>query len=281
MKILINEKQLHFLVEQVSNQPKIYNRTGDPYEYKFEGGKWFARKKGTDAKFLDISNYQKSIDILNKEFPQNNNQPTTQKPTEQKPAEQKPAEQKPVNQKPAAQQPAKKETKKTSPEDNQLNAYFYQRLNEVAKNLGFQKEWLIKIMQKESKMNPKVKNSIGCVGLIQFCPDTPGGSVKTLDDKKYDLETVRNMSAAKQLDLVELFFKPYASKIKSYEDLYLFTFYPYAVGKPEHFVIGSEKDDPKYALKISRQNPAIANAAGKTPGKDTLTVADFKKYAIA
>lgn len=255
MKILINEKQLHILVEQTKTNEKIYNRPGDPYEYKFQNNTWFARKKGTDGQFLDITKYQKSVDILNKEFPQVKVQ-TTKK----------------------IEQPEKKETKNLSNEKISTNSLFQKKLEEVAKNLGFQKEWLVKIIEKESKMNPKAKNSIGCVGLIQFCPDTPRGTFKTIGDKKYDLEEVRNMSAVQQLDLVQEFFKPHASKIKNYEDLYFITFYPYALGKPEHFVIGSEKKDPNYALKLSKQNPAIANAAGKTPGVDTLTVADFRKY---
>ena len=91
MKILINEKQLHILVEQTKTNEKIYNRPGDPYEYKFQNNTWFARKKGTDGQFLDITKYQKSVDILNKEFPQG------KKPAEQKPAEQKPSPKSNVN----------------------------------------------------------------------------------------------------------------------------------------------------------------------------------------
>jgi hypothetical protein len=79
MKILINEQQLNFLVEQTKEEEKIYNRPGDPYEYKHENNTWFARKKGSD-KWLDITKYQKSIDILNKEFPQKGKEGQEQKP---------------------------------------------------------------------------------------------------------------------------------------------------------------------------------------------------------
>ena len=265
MKILINEQQLNFLVEQTKTGEKIYTRPGDPYEYKFENGKWFGRKKGSNTQFLDISKYQKSIDILNKEFPQGKTA---------------------AQQKTPQQNSGDKTNKNNSgslldQSGNELlkNPLFMQKLEEVSKNLGFQKEWLIKLMRKESRLNPHVENTIGCVGLIQFCPDKPGAGFKTIGDKKYNLQNIKKMSGAQQLSLVEEFYKPYVSKIKNYQDLYMFTFYPAAFGKPDNHVIGSEKKDPNYKFIISKQNPAIAKAAGKEPGKDTLTVADFKKYA--
>jgi hypothetical protein len=55
-------------------QGQIYKRPKDPYEYKVEDDNWLSRKKGT-TKWYNITGgdfkpgYQKSIDMLDKEFP--------------------------------------------------------------------------------------------------------------------------------------------------------------------------------------------------------------------
>ena len=47
-------------------------------------------------------------------------------------------------------------------------------------------------MKHESGLDPSIKNSIGCVGLIQFCPDSSGGSTKTINGKTYNLGELAN-----------------------------------------------------------------------------------------
>lgn len=155
------------------------------------------------------------------------------------------------------------------------NPAFSKKLDEVSKNLGINKDWLITIMTKESGIDPSKTNPIGCVGLIQFCPDAPRGTTKKIGGKVIDLNKLKTLSAIDQLDLIEDYYEPYKSRIRSKHDLYLVTFYPSALGKHDSYVIGGQT---KYGLKISKQNPAIARSAGKTPGKHYLTVGDIKQF---
>ena len=62
-------------INEEVEESTIRTRTGDPFEYKVVSNNWHARRKGT-KKWYDISGedfiekYQKSICILDKEFPQ-------------------------------------------------------------------------------------------------------------------------------------------------------------------------------------------------------------------
>ena len=57
-------------------------------------------------------------------------------------------------------------------------------------------------MKHESGLDPSIKNSIGCVGLIQFCPG--GGRTKTVNGKTYTLDELgKNLEA--QMDAIKDF----------------------------------------------------------------------------
>lgn len=152
---------------------------------------------------------------------------------------------------------------------------FSTKLEEVSKNLGIDKSWLISIMVKESGMNPTITNQIGCVGLIQFCPDTPRGNTKKIGKYRVNLDELKTLPAIAQLELIEEYYSKWKGRITSAGDLYILTFYPAAFGKPPQHVIGG---GGAYSLKVSAQNPAIARAAGKRPGVDVLTVGDVKNF---
>jgi hypothetical protein len=146
---------------------------------------------------------------------------------------------------------------------------FRARVGEVADNLGVDSSALIKIMNKESGLKPHAQNPrTKATGLIQFMPKTAERLGTTVDELK-------DMSALEQMDYVEQYFRPYRGKVHNYEDLYLVTFFPAALGKPEDWVMRTKKTS---AELISKQNPVIARAAGKQPG-EPLTVGDFRKYA--
>jgi hypothetical protein len=146
---------------------------------------------------------------------------------------------------------------------------FQARVGEIAENIGVQPTAIIRVMNKESRLNPKAVNKYtGASGLLQFMPST-AQSLGT------SVEEIRNSPAIKQLDWVEKYFKPYRGKVHSYEDLYMVTFFPAALGKPKDRIIRTKKTS---AELISRQNPVIARAAGKTPGTP-LTIQDFYTYA--
>ena len=54
------------------------------------------------------------------------------------------------------------------------NPMFKEKLKEISNEIGVRENSIIKLMKHESGLNPSIKNPIGCVGLIQFCPDSRG-----------------------------------------------------------------------------------------------------------
>ena len=77
------------------------------------------------------------------------------------------------------------------------------------------------------------------------------------------------MSAIDQLHYVYKYFKPWTGKMKSYFDLYLVTFFPAAIGKPDDYVLQTGKLS---AATIAKQNPFFdVNKDGK------LTVGEIKR----
>ena len=154
------------------------------------------------------------------------------------------------------------------------NEDFKNKLNDVCDFLRIKPEWLIKVMYKESGLNPAAINSIGCGGLVGFCPDVSRSDIKRLNGKNYSISELRS-SPLLQLDAIKDMLINYRGKINSYEDLYLFNFWPAALGKPDNYVIGNKYLSPEL---ISRQNGGIAKKAGKQPG-EPITVGDFKIYA--
>ena len=145
-----------------------------------------------------------------------------------------------------------------------------EKVESITKKLGVGFNDLIVIMNAESAgtFNPSVKNPTGgATGLIQFMPSTAKYLGTTTD-------ALSKMTILQQLDYVEKFFLSYKMKLKNVYDLYGVTFFPVLVGKPQTWIIQSKQHS---AAIVSQQNPAIARAAGKTPGT-ALTVADFYKY---
>lgn len=146
---------------------------------------------------------------------------------------------------------------------------FNARVGEVASTIGVPANALMKVMNMESGLNPEAVNAkTKATGLIQFMP-------KTAERLGTSVNDLKSMSALEQLDYVEKYYQPYKGKVRNYVDLYMVTFFPAALGKSDDTVLRTKTQS---AELISKQNPAIAKAAGKTPG-EPLTVGDFKKYA--
>ena len=141
---------------------------------------------------------------------------------------------------------------------------FADKVNKISTALKVNPDWLMLVMHSESRLNHKIVNPIGATGLIQFMPDTARGLGTTT-------QALREMTNVEQLDYVYKYFKPYAGKINSYFDLYLITFFPAGMGKPENWVMQTKKLS---ASKIAQQNPAI----NKWAKDDVITVGEFKKY---
>jgi hypothetical protein len=148
-------------------------------------------------------------------------------------------------------------------------------LDEISDSINIDKDSIIKLMNHESKLDPQVKNSIGCVGLIQFCPDSKNGSTKTIGGKTYNLEELRN-NLDKQMDAIKEFWVTgYKSgKIKEPKDLYIYNFFPIAAGKSDDFVLKSSKLS---AQKVANSNPVYNRTLGK-PRNTPLTVGDLENY---
>jgi len=126
--------------------------------------------------------------------------------------------------------------------------------------------WLMFIMNFESAgtFSPSIRNPYsGGVGLIQFMQVTAKWLGTSTD-------ALAALTATKQLFYVYKFYKSKAGKYKSGEDMYLFTFYPYAIGKPNSYVIGSEQGI-NYARLIKKQNPSLS-----IYNKDTITLGEWR-----
>ncbi|MCF7847052.1 MAG: lytic transglycosylase domain-containing protein [Candidatus Gracilibacteria bacterium] len=153
------------------------------------------------------------------------------------------------------------------------NREFSQKLDEICKNLGIQREHLVLVMQKESGINPQARNpNGGATGLIQFMPRTAEGLGTTVD-------ALRIMSGVEQLEYVEKYYAAYAGKLNSVADLYMATFYPYALNKSDDYIIGSEKG-ADYVATVTEANKGILNRIGKGY-KTEISKADFEEYVMA
>lgn len=143
-------------------------------------------------------------------------------------------------------------------------AEFAQKVRQVSRALVINPDWLMLLMYHESRLNHRIFNSIGCVGLIQFCPF---GFLQQYGITAAQLAQMRNVE---QLNYVYAFFKPKAGKFKSYYDLHLWAFYPYALGKSDSYIFGSERGSA--AVVASQNRPFDINRDG------VITVREFKTY---
>lgn len=152
---------------------------------------------------------------------------------------------------------------------------FEQTMRNVASLLGINPNWLMMVMWNESRLNAQAVNKqpgdsdipltravSRATGLIQFMPDTAirlGTTTKAL----------YSLSAIDQLHYVYKYFKPWAGKIKDYFDLYIITFFPGALGKPDDYILETSKLS---AALIAKQNPFFdVNKDGK------ITVGEIKR----
>lgn len=130
-------------------------------------------------------------------------------------------------------------------------AEFIAKVKAISQKLDIDPNWLMAVMYFESGINSRIQNTTHpmqggyATGLIQFAPNTAKGLGTTTD-------ALKNMSNVAQLDYVYQYFKNYIEKLNSYVDLYLVTFFPLAVGKPNDWVIQSKNIS---ASAIAASNP--------------------------
>lgn len=148
-------------------------------------------------------------------------------------------------------------------------ARFVSEVKKIAQDLKTDPNFLMSVMYAESRLNPKAQNTRFPVqggfatGLIQFTPDT-ARSLGTSTDQ------LVKMSGVDQLHFVKKYYLPYRGKLNSYFDVYLVTFFPAALGKPDDWVFETRRLS---RASIARSNPIIdINKDGK------ITIAEFKTY---
>ena len=128
-----------------------------------------------------------------------------------------------------------------------VNQAFLNKATDVAYRLGIDVNWLMAVIELETAgtFDPAITNSLGYTGLIQFGKEA-AERVGTTREK------LREMTAVEQLEYVYKYYVIYKSKIKSYVDLYIATFFPVALGKPNDFVL---QTSTLSAERIAKANP--------------------------
>jgi hypothetical protein len=149
------------------------------------------------------------------------------------------------------------------------SATFKSRVEKFATEYNTTADQFYRVMYAESRILPDAYNKDGgASGLIQFMPSTAKGLGTTTD-------YIRSLSATQQMDWVEKYFrKAGLRKGATVYDMYALVFFPIIVGKSDDWIIQTKKLS---AELVSKSNPAIARAAGKTRGTP-LNVSDFKRY---
>jgi hypothetical protein len=139
-------------------------------------------------------------------------------------------------------------------------ADFAEKVRDISARLLINPNWLMVVMYNESGLNAQAVNKqkgdpadpftrakSRATGLIQFMPRTAQALGTTT-------QALFSMSNVRQLDYVYQYYRPWAGRIKSYFDLYMITFFPAAVGKPDDYVLQTSGIS---ASVIAAQNPGF------------------------
>jgi len=129
-------------------------------------------------------------------------------------------------------------------------ASFLAAVQSLANDIGVLPVSLLAVMFNESGLNPAAYHAgVKGGGLIGFMP----GTAKMLGTSVPEL--IR-MSRVNQMYYVRKYFERRDKKFKGIEELYLYTFYPYAIGQPDHYIFGSERS-MNYARLVASSNPGF------------------------
>lgn len=143
---------------------------------------------------------------------------------------------------------------------------FLEKVRYISSLLKCNPDDLMLVMYAESRLKSAARNALtDASGLIQFIPSTANWLGTTT-------AALRAMSNVQQLDYVYKYFKSLGAtgKVKNVFDLYILTFFPIALGKPDSWVLQSSD---LTAYKIASQNKIIdINRDGQ------ITVGEFKQY---
>jgi hypothetical protein len=159
---------------------------------------------------------------------------------------------------------------------NKLPLQNQRKIIEVAHGLDIEPNWLASVIYFETAktFNPKIKNKIGSVGLIQFTRDKAGVDYKTINGVKYQLSDIQKMSFNEQMDLVYLYLKRFKGIMNSFTDVYFAVFFPFAMNNENTFVLQTKSLSSSL---IANQNPIFdTNKDNKITKKEVTDF--FKNY---
>jgi hypothetical protein len=145
-------------------------------------------------------------------------------------------------------------------------AAFIAKVQDICDLLRINPDWLMVVMYAESRINHQAVNANGgATGLIQFMPATARWLGTTT-------AALRAMSNVQQLDYVYKYFNSLGAtgKMKSVYDLYLVTFFPIALGKPDDWTLQSSD--------LSAYKIAVNNKIIDLNKDNKITVAEFRDY---
>lgn len=134
---------------------------------------------------------------------------------------------------------------------------FRVKVREIGGRLGIDPNWLMAVMGFETgyTFSPSVRNpGSTATGLIQFIESTARGLGTTTT-------ALARMTAVRQLDFVEAYYQPYASRIRNLGDAYLAVLWPAAVGRPDSFVMW-QRDFPPYQAQYQANSGLDVNRDG-------------------
>lgn len=114
-----------------------------------------------------------------------------------------------------------------------VNDDFKQKVIQIAADIKTDANFLMAIMSFETggSFSPSETNKFtNATGLIQFMPSTAKSLGTTIDE-------LAKMSQLRQLDFVEMYFKPFKNRLKTLEDAYMAVLFPAAIGKGDGHVL--------------------------------------------
>lgn len=161
-----------------------------------------------------------------------------------------------------------------------LDLAFYNKVVDTAKKLGNENlvDALLATMKHESRFSTSISAPKNVTrGLIQFYFGK-AQTIKIGNKGPFTRENLAKQTRVEQMDLVYEFYKYWFKALgisnPKLIDIYVVTFFPAAVGKPDNYVLKTSKIS---AEDIADQNPAF-NRILNRPRKEPLTIAKLKKY---
>jgi hypothetical protein len=134
---------------------------------------------------------------------------------------------------------------------------FRVKVREIAGQLSMDPNWLMAVMGFETgyTFSPAARNpGSTATGLIQFIESTARGLGTSTAQ-------LARMTAVRQLDFVESYYKPYSGRIRNLGDAYLAVLWPIAVGRPDSYVMW-ERDSGPYQREYAANSGLDVNHNG-------------------